>query len=170
MFVTSSLNSEHIASQLYYTLFHSHLMYCLLVWGSACSSQLEAINVLQHKILKVYLQLPKRTHTNIVYKQAKILPLSDLFYISIAKLIHKFIHTPHTFPSTIVSLFQLASQVHSYSTRGSSNADLYMNPFAHRFGVTPLLILVHQCGIQSRIILGLELPFLSSKANLDSIY
>ena len=119
---------KHIARNLYYSLFHSHLMYCILTWGSTFPSHLEAINVLQHKILKVYLELPKRTPTNIVFQKANIPSLSNLFQLAIGKLIYKFIHSPHLLPSTIASLFQRASQIHAHATRTSSKADLFIIP------------------------------------------
>ena len=120
---------KHIARNLYFSLFHSHLSYCLLIWGNSRASYLAPINILRHKILKIFLQLPKRTPTTDIYLKASMLPLHELFQLAACKFIYKFLHTPHNFPPALTSLFKTTSQIHYHSTRSSSSSDLYIQPF-----------------------------------------
>ena len=85
------------------------------------------INVLHRKFLKNYLQLPKRTPTKEIFTKSNILPLSDLFQLSVCKLIYTFLYSPLCLPPTISSLFHLTSQMHSHATRASTNLNLFTN-------------------------------------------
>ena len=112
---------SHVARNLYFTMFHSHLTYCLLIWGNSCPTYLKPINTLQHKFLKAYLQLPKRTPTSVIYKQASILPITELFQLASCKLVYKSLFASHTLPPSLTYLFQPTSVIHSYSTRSASS-------------------------------------------------
>lgn len=63
----------------YNTFFMPHLNYCCIIWGQASSINLKWIVVLQCKVLKIILGLERRTHSNIVYSQASVLQLHQIY-------------------------------------------------------------------------------------------
>ena len=50
--LTPFLNTNNLKN-LYYSLFYSHLVYVIQVWGSACASEINKIQVLQKRALRI---------------------------------------------------------------------------------------------------------------------
>lgn len=120
--------TKQIALTLYNTLFKSHLTYCISIWGNACKSHISPLMILQNKYIKSCLLLPKRTTSNLIYSQAKVLPFSELYKYHLAILVYKIIYTPNSIPESIHQLFTLVSQTHLYKTRASNTLDLFNFP------------------------------------------
>ena len=117
---------KYIARSLYFSLFHCHLNYCLLLWGSSCPTHLSPLNVLHHKILKSFLLLPKRTPSKEVFIKANISPISHHFTLSLCKIIYIFLHSPDSLSLSFSSLFIPTSRIHKHATRASANQDLFI--------------------------------------------
>jgi hypothetical protein len=116
------------ARLLYNSLFKSHLTYCTSIWGNACPTYLHPIHILHNKFLKNLLLLPKKTNTIVLYKQAAVLTLSNLYKYAILLIIFKFFHNCNNFPSSLSTLFSTVSQQHTHSTRSSSSSKLFIRP------------------------------------------
>ena len=116
---------SRVARGLYFSLFQSHINYCILVWGNACASYLAPLNILQHRILKQYLLLPKKTPSSELFTKAFVLSIPQLYQHNLARLIYKYLYCPSQFPTTLNYLFQLVSHVHQHATRASVNHNLY---------------------------------------------
>jgi hypothetical protein len=116
-----------IAWYLYHSIFKSHLIYCLLIWGSSCISHLQPINILHNKFLKTLLFLPRRTPTALVYSQACVLSLSNLYSYFCAMLIYKFINLPQLIPNTLTTTFTTLLSTLSHLTRARNSHNLF-NP------------------------------------------
>ena len=121
-----------IAWSLYHSLFKSHLIYCILIWGNSCRSYLHPINILHNKFLKTLLFLALRTPTSQVYSQASVLSLTLLYYYFSALFICKSINYPQLIPCTLSSMFTPLTATHSHLTR-ASNA---LNLFSHSCSTT----------------------------------
>jgi len=64
---------------IYFSLFYSHLQYCITDWGRAYKTVIRPVQVLQNRILN-YMTFSKRTSSaNNVFKLLKILKVSDLY-------------------------------------------------------------------------------------------
>lgn len=70
----------HFLRTVYYSIFHSHITYCSLLWGSSCKTHLEGLQILQNRAIKNILHLPLLTDTIDLYKTAKIPSIKHIFY------------------------------------------------------------------------------------------
>ena len=93
-----------VRMNLYYTLFYPYLIYCNIIWGGTYKSNLNAIVLLQKKVLRLICGQSYLAHTNNLFFETKILKFHD---------IHQFILCLHFFNNS--DLF--SSHTHSYSTR-----------------------------------------------------
>jgi hypothetical protein len=90
---------------LYFSMVHSHITYCLTVYGCANITTLNKLKLKQKEAIRVISNAEYRDHTNRLFKQKCILPLDDLIKLSILKFMHKFKHgkLPFSFNETWVS-------------------------------------------------------------------
>jgi len=100
---------------IYFSLFHSHLQYCIVDWGQACKIVIRPVQVLQNRILK-YMTFSKRTSSaNNIFKLLKILKVSDLHQLSLAKFVYKY--NAYIIPSSLDNIFSKLHGVHDHATR-----------------------------------------------------
>jgi hypothetical protein len=74
--------------KLYYAMVHSHLSYCINVYGCAYTTSLQRLRVKQKESIRIVNLAGYRDHTHVLFKENQILPLDDM--IKFAKL--KFMH------------------------------------------------------------------------------
>jgi hypothetical protein len=75
--------------------------------------------------------LPKRTATVVLFQNAQLLQLKDLYTLQLAVIIYKHINNPSTLPKPINAIFTLAVTIHRHSTRATSNNDLFCHPWSN---------------------------------------
>jgi len=79
-----------ILRSIYFSLFHSHLQYCISDWGRAYKTVIRPVQALQNRILK-YLTFSKRTSSaNDIFKLLKILKVSYLYQLHLEKFMYKY--------------------------------------------------------------------------------
>ena len=78
----------YIMKILYYTLIHSHLNYMILIWGNNC----QHIQTQQKKALRIIHSKHYLSHTDPLFKSAKILKVNDLFIQQQLQLCRKYIN------------------------------------------------------------------------------
>jgi hypothetical protein len=117
--------NNSIALNIYNSLFKSRLCYCLLIWGNACPSYLNATFILQKKFLKSCLLLPLKTSTTYLFTNSKQLSLQSLYKLQMALLLHKFYYSPSLLPLEISKLFTDTTSIHTHSTRTHNALELY---------------------------------------------
>lgn len=115
--------------KIYYAIIHPHILYGLPVWGSTFSSYLNKLNTLQNKAVKTIDGGSYLDHATPCYSHLKILKISELFKLEVAKLIS--LHYSKNLPPLLSNLFVPTNQISSRSTRASSheNLSLYMPRF-----------------------------------------
>ena len=74
----------------YYAMFHSHLQYSLLIWGTAAKSHLGKLSTLQNKILRACLFRPLHSSTNYLYSKCRVLKLVVMIKMEKAKFMFKY--------------------------------------------------------------------------------
>jgi hypothetical protein len=74
--------------KLYYAMIHSHLSYCINVYGCAYTTSLQRLRVKQKESIRIVNNVGYRDHTLQLFKENLILPLDEM--IKFAKL--KFMH------------------------------------------------------------------------------
>lgn len=68
---------------MYHALVESHLNYGILGWGGVAKSHLSALEVLQKRFLKIILSKNYRYSSDLLYKEAKVFDLRQIFYFQV---------------------------------------------------------------------------------------
>ena len=114
---------------IYYSLIHSHIVYAIEVWGSACSTELEKILILQKKAVRMMTnkdQYPPisgpRNPSNPCFVALEILKIHDVFKLQVVKFIFNCLsfNTPDIF----WNWFTYSYQIHTYNTISRTNVDV----------------------------------------------
>lgn len=66
--------------QLFYALFHSHILYGITIWGNSSDENIIKIQKLQNRALKNLFKLNFRTSTIKLHAELKILPIKDIYF------------------------------------------------------------------------------------------
>ena len=80
--------------KLYYALFHPHLSYGLVIWGSTYPTYFMKISTLQNKVVKLVGGGAFQDRATPFYYQLNIPKLTDLHKIEISKLMYNIVHRP----------------------------------------------------------------------------
>ena len=114
---------DKILLSLYYSLFQSHLGYGLAAWGSSVFAK--NLFVIQKRAIRALFGLSYNDSTSDSFRKFKILSLENLYRLKLASLMWDFDHS--LLPSHLQKLFKYSSEIHSYGTRSSENANLARN-------------------------------------------
>jgi len=68
-----------VLRMIYFSIFHSHLQYCIIDWGRAYKTVVRPVQVLQNRILKYMTFSNRRSSASNIFKSLKILKVSDLY-------------------------------------------------------------------------------------------
>ena len=120
------LDSKLLIS-IYYCLVYSHLSYGIHSWGSACTSDLDKIRILQNKAVRI---LTGNQYYQIYGEQAVPLPASNPLFFKLAFLkihdiyrlnVSKFVYSTlcEQSPEIFFDWFIYSSDVHSHATRSN---------------------------------------------------
>ncbi len=71
------LNTKALTT-LYYSLFHSHLLYCNIILNCATHTLLKKISVLRKKAIRTITNSPYNAHTTQLFLKLKILPFEKI--------------------------------------------------------------------------------------------
>jgi hypothetical protein len=78
--------------KLYYAMIHSHLSYCINVYGCAYTTNLQRLRVKQKEAIRSINNAGYRDHTVPLFKTNQILPLDEMIKFSKLKFMHCYIH------------------------------------------------------------------------------
>ena len=79
-----NLLPEDSLKNLYYTLVHPYLIYCVLIWGGTYCSHLNKILLLQKKIVRIITKSGYLAHTDPLFKRTGILKIQELYEFHLA--------------------------------------------------------------------------------------
>ena len=113
-----------ILKKLYFTFFHSHLLYCLIIWSATYKTYLEPLKKLQNKALRVINNMQWSSNSDPLFKKNKILKLEDLIKLETSKLMFNLDRCK--LPNSFTKYFKSVSQIHFRVTRLSDNNMLYL--------------------------------------------
>ena len=114
--------------QLYYVLFHPHLLYGLPLRGNTFSSYLEKIPRLQNKAIQIITNSGNRATVIPYLRELDVLKITDLYQFEIAKIMHQF--STQSLPSCFADLFHSISDIHDRRTKSTVKNDLYLPKFS----------------------------------------
>jgi phage antirepressor YoqD-like protein len=84
--------TQDALKMLYFSMVHSHLSYCINIYGSANVTSLNRLKLKQKAAIRIVCNAGHRDHTNPLFKRLGILPLNELIQYSNLKFMHNFWH------------------------------------------------------------------------------
>ena len=116
--------SKDVLLSIYNSLILPHLMYCIIVWGNACPSYLNKINVLQKRAVRSICNVPYLHHSAPLFNDLKVFNIFNLFRYQLG--IHMYKSINGMLPLYLHYKYTPVNSVHSYNTRNSTK--LYQHP------------------------------------------
>ena len=108
---------------IYYALVNSYLRYGLLAWGSASSSVLQPLNVLNNKVLRIMTFAPLgRLDTSIIYDHLQILNLEKTYLLEAGKFIFKSKNNTLPLKSIATHFSRVQNTTHGHFTRSCTRS------------------------------------------------
>ena len=108
------LNRETLL-KLYNAFVFPYLTYCVEVWGTAQKKYLDPLIKIKKKIVRIITFSPYLCHTDPIFKDLNLLPISKLVTQRIGLLMFKY--SIHSLPSVIEDLFTCNTSVSNHNTR-----------------------------------------------------
>lgn len=99
---------------LYFTLFHSHLVYGILVWGTANTTALKSLQTVQNKAIKNLFGYHRRTSTAFIHSKHNILTVKNVYVCAACMHIHRILHGGIHTNTTLNRIYEQ----HQHNTRG----------------------------------------------------
>ena len=108
------LNKDALVT-LYYSFIYPYMTYCNHVWGTACITYLNKIIILQKKAIRIVCNVNRRTPTDPLFRELKIIPFLDVNIYSIAIFMFRYVNG--SLPKPFVGYFTTNANINSYNTR-----------------------------------------------------
>ena len=112
--------NHKIARNIYYACIHSKIKYGIEIYGLACSTTLEKLQVLQNKLLKVLTKKEYRYSTNLLHTDLNILKVEDIHKHALLHFVYK--SHVHKNITNFENYFITRGEIHGLNLR--NNADL----------------------------------------------
>ena len=108
---------QKVLLRIYDSIGAHYLRYGVASWGSAKNTALDKLKILQNKIIRYLTRSSRFTNVENHYKKLNILKLDDLYYLEVAKFIHRGVN--NMLPLTFDEFFRPID--HQHNTRTKSN-------------------------------------------------
>lgn len=112
------LSSKNLKT-IYYSLFHSHLEYGLLLWANTSQKNITLVQKLQKKALRLVFKTPYNAPTAHLFETSKILNINKCIEKQTHLFMYKYIN--NKLPSNVANLLISNENIHSYDTRQKRN-------------------------------------------------
>ena len=100
-----------ICLQVYYAIFYSYLIYGCNVWGFTSEENINAIQVLQNKCLRIMTFAPYNSNVDQSFLDLKLLKVREVIKSQQLKVAYDF--HDKSLPDNLMDLFRLSSNVHT---------------------------------------------------------
>ena len=111
---------------IYYSMFHSIILYSLINWGRASNFLLREIELLQNKFIKAGLFQPRKTYVNLLFSKFQALKLKDMINMEFAKFMYKYEN--HMLPSSFDNYFIQLESIHIIVPDKRLQVDFFLSP------------------------------------------
>lgn len=129
LILTRSFFPQHIRTSLYYAFIHSHLQYCISVWGNTYSTHLTHLQHLQNQALRIINFSSYMSHSVLNYTSLSILPLRYMVQLKLVLLIYRTLNY-----EIAIDTFQASALTNSNNTRFSSNSNILLPRINTNYG------------------------------------
>ena len=120
-----------VCLQVYYAIFYSNLIYGCNAWGLTSEENIQSIEILQRKCIRILTFAPFNSHvSNQTFIDLKLLKVRDIIKFFQLKLMYDF--QCATLPTDLMRLFKLSSEVRTNSFESLNSIDkklLYIPKF-----------------------------------------
>ena len=107
---------------LYNSLIHSHLNYCIPIWGSAAKSHLNKLELQQKRAVRIISNSNYNAHTVPIFKLLNILPISEQMKYSNLQIMYDYIN--HKLPCSFDHIWQRNNQRADRLLRNARSFDI----------------------------------------------
>ena len=104
-----------VCIQVYYAIFYSHLTYGCNIWGMTSDENLNKIEVLQKKCMRIITFSDFQSHAHPLFSRLKVLKVCDIIKMQQMLLMYGFLQ--YSLPTDLNKLFKLNDDVHNHITR-----------------------------------------------------
>ena len=132
---------RHILLYIYQKVIHPFLNYGLAAWGQASKTFLIKILILQKEVLRMMYFMDIREHAIPLFIDADILPVTFMYYKSVASLMHDIMINNNNSLPNLLNLFEKTSTIHSFNTRSSTSSKFYVKSSKLEIHKTSCLVL-----------------------------
>ena len=103
--------------QIFHAYVYSKISYGLRVYGSAMISEMNALQILCNKLLRVFLKRAPDYSTNKLHKENDLLKINDLHKVLVLQYVHRSVYAKKNTPDNIKEYFKRNTTVHAINTR-----------------------------------------------------
>ena len=103
--------SLDICKQVYYAIFYSYLIYGCNVWGFSSEENINAIQVLQNKCVRIMTFAPYNSNVDQSFLDLKLLKVREVIKLQQLKVVYDF--HDKSLPDDLMGLFKLSTTVHT---------------------------------------------------------
>ena len=104
---------------IYYTMVYSKIRYGISVYGFTKNENMNKLQVLQNKLLKVLTGKEMRYPTSILHNELHVLQVKDVLKQEITSFVNKYLN--NQLPTIFEGYYKKFSEIHDHNTRGSTN-------------------------------------------------
>src|SRR6218665_3980391 len=109
----------HIRTGLYYTMVHSYLSYCSIIWASNYPARLKTLEMLQKWALRIIVGCSYFASAGRLFKSNNILPVKQLQLYQTAEFMHRYYI--HNLPSAFSGYYTQVAELNPYYLRSDAN-------------------------------------------------
>ena len=119
--------SMKIARQIYYAFIYSRLQYGIEIYGCCSQSNISKIQTLQNKLLKLILQLDRRTGTNQLHSLLNIAKVNDVYTIKVLNFVNNCLSKKN--PAIFDDYFSFKATAYNLRVKDSLEVKKHRTPF-----------------------------------------
>ena len=114
--------SQNTIRSIYYGIFHSLLSYSTQVWGQLSDNQLNRIQTLQNKAIRIINFADYKASASPLYRKSNILKVSDI--VNVQNLLLVLHCVKGQLLTALSNIFIPVKNTHNYGTRGEKNCKI----------------------------------------------
>lgn len=109
----SHLIPDRTKRNLYHSLFHSHIIYGIAIWGAANQTTLKPLQIVQNKAIKNLFGFHPRTPTSLIHQTCRLLTVENLYNATASSHVHQMLSDSiHT-----ITILTTGAERHHHLTR-----------------------------------------------------
>ena len=131
-------SSPDLLKTIYFSLFHSHLIYGCQIWGQGKRNDINKIVQLQHKAIRIINFLPRNHPILAKYSELKILNLNEQIILQNILFVKKYLNK--TSSNSFSKFLKPVNEIHNHVTRSTDTYQLSKHTFkTEKYGRNSIL-------------------------------